>query len=266
MGFELDRRLRSTVFLIRQWAHPFPDVLIIGAQKGGTTSLYRWLVQHPAVRGGRRKELHFFNRNYALGPAWYRCQFPMGSRYRRWLAIESTPGYLTDPRVPQRVKQTMGRRRFIVLLRNPVSRAYSHYHHTVRLDREHRSFSEVVADEIAGFSKLDRITYPIPMNHGYLYRGLYADWLAFWFDHFERDDFLVLKSETMFADPQQAYEKVLRFLSLQPTGSLSFAPFNIGSGTEPNIGATTLNRLDAFYAEPNRRLFDMLGNEFTPDW
>src|SRR5262245_16433943 len=86
-----------------------PDFLIIGAAKSGTTSLYRYLVKHPHVRRARRKEIRFFDREYAQGANWYRAHFPLALR-KRWETLrhggfatgEASPSYLYYPHAAKR--------------------------------------------------------------------------------------------------------------------------------------------------------------------
>ena len=77
-----------------------PDYLIIGAQKAGTTSLYDYLQSSPDIRPALTKEVHFFDRNFQRGPAWYRAHFPLSSATRDWVTGEASPYYLLHPRVP----------------------------------------------------------------------------------------------------------------------------------------------------------------------
>ena len=108
-----------------------PAFLIIGVQKGGTTSLYNYLIQHPHIAPALEKELRFFDYKFHKGLAWYQAHFPLIAYarfvqqvYQRALITgEASPNYLFDPRAPQRVAHTLPDVKLIVLLRNPVARA-----------------------------------------------------------------------------------------------------------------------------------------------
>src|SRR5215216_7751234 len=131
---------------------PLPDFLVLGAQKAGTTALYAYLRRHPQIAGPSWKEVSFFDRHYARGESWYRGNFP--SRPATWLARrragaepivgEASPGYLFHPHAPQRVATLLPNVRLIALLRDPVDRALSHYHHELALGRESLSFEEAI--------------------------------------------------------------------------------------------------------------------------
>ena len=132
-----------------------PSFLIIGAQRAGTTSLFRYLLAHPDVAGPSGgdaavwwvKETHFFDEKYSKGLDWYRSFFPLdATRQRRrkrghdLLAGEATPYYMFHPAVPARAAATLPDVRLIALLRDPVERAYSHYQMMSRTGREKLDF------------------------------------------------------------------------------------------------------------------------------
>src|SRR5690348_836405 len=150
LGEKVYRGLTSPVRLL-------PDFLVIGAQRGGTTSLYQYLQVHPFIEPATTKEVHFFDRRFHKGLAWYRGHFPTAlEKYRAehlrggmFLTGEATPSYLFLPYIPKRVVRVLPHARFIVLLRNPVERAYSHYRHAVELGHEHLAFEEAIKNQAA---------------------------------------------------------------------------------------------------------------------
>jgi len=104
-----------------------PDFVVIGGKKCGTIFLYHLLTQHPLVERAAGKEVHFFNRSFDEGIEWYRRCFPT-PRWkdgRRSITGEATPEYLHHPLAPERMAKVIPQARLIVLLRNPVDRAYS---------------------------------------------------------------------------------------------------------------------------------------------
>ena len=117
-----------------------PDFVIIGAKRGGTTSLYRYLHEHPSIQPlfpGRQhvKGVHYYDSNYERGLRWYRSHFPLeaGGRHlvrparRPAIAGEASPYYLFHPLAAERLARDFPGVRIIVNLRDPVDRAYSHY-------------------------------------------------------------------------------------------------------------------------------------------
>ena len=127
-------------------ARDLPDFVILGAQRSGTTSLYDWLSDHPAVVPATRKEVHYFDLHYDRGLGWYRAHFPMG--HGAHLTGEATPYLLFHPLAPDRVARDLPpTTRFVVLLRHPVQRAVSHYWHERRMGTESETLAVAVAAE-----------------------------------------------------------------------------------------------------------------------
>ena len=122
-----------------------PQAVILGAQKSGTSSLHYYLVQHPGVVAPLRKEVHYFDLNLARGEAWYRAHFGLDGE--PGVSIDSSPYYLYHPVVPARLHALLPGARLIVLLRDPVRRAYSHYWHERDKGRESLAFEDAVAAE-----------------------------------------------------------------------------------------------------------------------
>lgn len=254
-----------------------PDFLIIGAQRGGTSSLYNYLVQHPAVLPALRKEVHYFDDGYRHPLSWYRAHFPLtlhkallertSGPYR---VGEASPYYILHPHAPQRIRATLPEVRLIALLRNPIDRAESHYHHEIRRGRETLSFEEALDREperLAGELERMRVdaTY-VSFNHrrfSYATRGLYIDQLPVWRELFPADRLLVLRSEDLFADPAAIVSQVLRWLGVadQPHGT--FKKFNQASYGK--MHPATRERLRAFFRPYNERLSAYLGRDMGWD-
>src|SRR5262249_27856015 len=132
------------------------DFVIIGTQRGGTTSLYRYLIDHPDVAGAMlTKEVHYFDTNLRRGPGWYRAFFPTKAardRHRRrtgreLVAGEASPYYLFHPLVPDRAHELLPDAKLVVMLRDPVERAFSHHGHEVELGYEQLGFAEALDRE-----------------------------------------------------------------------------------------------------------------------
>jgi hypothetical protein len=228
-----------------------PDFIIIGAQKGGTSLLYRLLIEHPLVEPAATKELHFFDNNFSEGLSWYGRHFPR-SKYvddRTTVSGEATPSYLLDPLVPERMAKTIPDAKLIALLRNPVDRAYSHYQMWVRRGDEIRSFGEATRQEMAGETRA-----------GYLVRGLYAEQIER-FSHFtERDHLLIMNSEDFFSRRWDILGRAVAFLGLPP-----LAPFAVPPSTKttyPPMDPATRRRLEAYFEPHNQRLYEYLGVDF----
>lgn len=105
------------------------NLFILGAQKAGTTSLFEYLTHHPQINGSFRKEINFFSQpyNYNRGDVWYHSFFPKDiyNPFRKKYFLDATPGYLYDENTPKKLLKYNKQAKFIILLRNPVDRAYS---------------------------------------------------------------------------------------------------------------------------------------------
>lgn len=254
-----------------------PDFLIIGAAKSGTTSLYNYLISHPAIAPARTKEIHYFDLYFQRGSAWYQSHFKLRSP-RRWsitsrsqpITGEASPYYIFHPHALRRIIKTLPRVRLIVLLRNPVERAYSQYQHVVRQGYETLSFEDAVASEeerLAGeVEKMRKDESYYSFNHqyySYLARGLYADQLMRLKEvGFAPEQALVLQSEDFFARPAERLLKVWEFLELPNHPPRQFEKLN--AGRYEKMAIATRNSLLKFYEPHNRRLYDLLGASF--DW
>jgi hypothetical protein len=167
MAHRLVHRAGMLGRLATAWGRSGPDFLIIGAQKCGTTSLYNYLLRHPNVAPASKRSIRFFDYepNWARGPVWYRSHFPFTPGRRpltgRPLVGESTPAYLFHPLGGERVQKVAPHAQLIVLLRNPVDRAYSHYHHMRRRGREPLGFEELWRGSRNGSPRIVNASWPI---------------------------------------------------------------------------------------------------------
>src|SRR5918994_1595947 len=216
------RRLRSEYRTLTAPLRGLPSVLIIGAQKGGTTSLFNYLIQHPKVLPPVSKEIHYFDLQYARGHRWYRGCFPLARHLQQGsVTLEASPYYLFHPLVARRAAELLPDVTVVALLRNPIDRALSHYHHEVRGGREALSLEEALdreAERLAGeeerlVSQPDYYSYN---HHRYAYtrRGLYLEQLRRWEQHFPRSQMLIIQSERLFADPVGTTAAVYRAMGV----------------------------------------------------
>jgi sulfotransferase family protein len=245
---------------------PLPDFLIIGAQKAGTTALYSYLRRHPHLTGPSWKEVSFFDRHYARGEAWYRGNFPNVMRTRGALVGEASPSYLFHPLAPERVAALVPGVRLVALLRNPVDRALSHYQHEVALGREPLSFEDALdAEEERLRGEVERLrAEPAYFSHAwwnYTYkgRGRYAEQLERWLAVFPREQLLIRSSEELLAEPERTYASVLEFLGAAPHRLDSYP--RVFEREYDEMRPETRAQLAGHFAEPNRRLYELLGRD-----
>jgi hypothetical protein len=257
--------------LTSRW-RTFPDFIIIGVQRGGTTSLYSYLATHPDVIPSFMKETHFFDNYYDRGMMWYRAQFPckrcgnsaVPRRDGRWITGEATPYYIFYHHAPKRVLACVPHVKLIVLLRNPVDRAYSHYHHEVKMGTEQLSFEAALQREERELSSEEQKikqnkSYRSFFHQHYTYvsRGIYVDQLMRWSTFCEREQILVLKSESFYRDPAAVLYQVTDFLCLSPLELREYERYNLNQYSP--MQSATRERLLEYFESHNQRLYDFLG-------
>ena len=241
-----------------------PDFIIIGAQRCGTTSLYKYLTKHPSVARGLLKEVHFFDLHFRKGIPWYRSQFPSLFHKRAFIAGEASPYYIFHPHAPRRIFETIPQAKLIALLRNPVDRALSHYYHEVANGVEPLSFEDAIdreGERLDGeMEKLLEDEDYQSFNHrhfSYLLRGIYVDQLKVWMDLFSKEQLLILRSEDMLSDPSATTKRVSDFLGLPGWEPNTFKKYN--ARAYPKMDPNTRKRLIEYFEPHNQRLYEYLG-------
>ena len=251
-----------------------PNYLVIGAQKGGTTSLHGYLAAHPAVLTASIKEVQYFNKYYARGEDWYLAYFPLAARGRLTrMRTGATPAvgeasatYLFDPRTPERVHRFDPTMKLIVALRDPVDRAYSHYQMEHRWGREALPFEEALDREAAELdAELERVladpTSESGLECSYVARGRYAEQLDRWLEYFPREQLLVVTSDELLDEPAAVMTRVAGFLSIPEWHAPSYTLRGVREYS--TMPPATRERLAQIFEPHNRRLEELLGRELS---
>ena len=190
MGVDDDRCLAMSL----------PTFVGIGAQKCASTWIYDVLRDHPQVRLSECKELDFFSYHYDRGYQWYERQFAGPGDTD--VVGEVSPSYFHEPAVPERLRTYLPQAKVVVSLRDPVERALSHHRHAVRV-------GDIVGNDLSFESAL-------ASNPMYLEQGCYATHLRRWFNHYPREQILVLLYEDIANEPVEAAQRIYRFLGVNP--------------------------------------------------
>lgn len=206
-----------------------PDFLIIGAMRSGTTSLFKYLSQHPLVSKGIKKEAHYFDLHFDKGFRWSQAHFPIeqttvrqkSSHSQNMIIGEATPYYLFHPLCPKRVSASILDVNLMIILRNPVDRAYSHYWYSVRNQHEELSFEEAIKKETERLEgEKERILADgnyTSFSHqpfSYLKRGIYSEQIKRWLSLFSPDQILILTYESFYKNVRCNFRKVFDFLGI----------------------------------------------------
>lgn len=258
-----------------------PDFLILGAAKCGTTTLYAYLEKSPHVAWSIRKETFFFDRTFHRGLSWYRAFFPFESERRRVLAAgggpylvgEGTPDYLFHPHAARRAKSVLPEAKLVVILRNPVDRAYSFYRHQIQRVAEPLTFEEAVereeerlAGELERMLRDERYASDARQNHSYVTRGRYLEQIERWLEHYPRERMLVLLMDDLVARPAETVRSMTDFLGLPEidTGNAGKPIRALESVKLAPMSSTVRERLVEYFRPHNARLEAFLGREL--DW
>lgn len=192
------------------------DFVVGGTQKGGTTALDRYLRSHPdLVMPFTRKELHFFDTDHLFRDGRPDYSIYHGNFDRRQLRGrmlgEATPIYMYWSPVPARIHRYNPRMKWVLVLRDPVSRAYSHWNMRRNGGKETRTFLAALRDEID--DRADDIAVPTDRT-GYIARGFYGRQIEAIFRYFSRQQVHVVKSESLKSQPEAVLRRLCRFLGV----------------------------------------------------
>lgn len=272
-SFTFDRAFRT----LTSQSRLLPDFIIIGYHKTATTFLYEYLSQHPNIGAASEKEIHYFDYSYWRKTEWYRAQFPLKlSKYffesknkSIFKTGEATPLYVFHPKAAKRINELIPNAKFIVILRNPIDRAYSHYQHRVRIGLEEKSFEEAIEDDerrrkliIQKFNSDEIRDYNVnSIRFPYVSIGKYVEHLKEWMNIFPREQILVLKTDDL--NTEEELNKVCRFIGVPNFKFKNITKQNVGKYSEMN--KETREKLIHFYKPYNEELEKFLDIKFNWD-
>lgn len=252
-----------------------PSYLVVGVKRAGTTTLQHVLAQHPAVLApGVPKGTRYFDVNHVRGWEWFRSHFPttVYARLRERLfgtppiTGEASPYYLFHPLALGRIREALPDVRIVVVLRDPVDRAWSHHAYEVARGFEELPFEAALEAEMTRLDgEEDRLrrdpTYVSFAHRHYAYvtRGVYAPQLRLLFDLFPRHRVLVLDHRELFDDPRREIAKVHAFLGLDPLPPAEL-PCLKPSGAPP-IPRRLRTQLADIFASSNAATYALIGRD-----
>lgn len=233
-----------------------PNFICIGAQKSGTTSIWHIVNSHPDIYMAQPRETRFFHDDlqFAEGIHKYEIQY-FSSWFGQTAVGEKCPEYLYVPSVARRIHETLGSEvKFIITLRSPAQRAFSHYRHNMVMLRECRSFGDALADEDRLIQ--DGISATTP--YGYIARGFYARQLKNYLDFFKSDQLLIINFEKEIATDQKALsERLFTFLAVKSFYP-EHLPFNSG---HPRLEDLSI-RIHTANANPQKHFVEITRERF----
>jgi hypothetical protein len=248
-----------------------PSFIMMGASRAGSTSLFRALSAHPQVlRPAVNKGVRYFDLNYGRGWDWYMGHFPLTrtaeakARGGAPMAFEASGYYVFHPFAPERIAKDLPDAKLVVMLRDPVERAFSAWKHETARGFEWESFERALAledDRLRG--EVDRMARDVTYesfchrHQSHRSRGEYVDQLERILEHFPAEHLHVMQSEAFFAEPERVYGKLLAFLGLEHHQPESFDVHN-ARPSQP-MPADVRRSLEEHYAPYDARLEALLG-------
>jgi hypothetical protein len=256
-------------------------VFIVGAQKAGTTALHSYLAMHPKVITGEEKELAFFNRDevYKMGLRSYRNLFPAWPRGTH--ALDSTPNNMYCKKSAERIYAFRRDAKIIVLLREPVSRAFSAFnmYRQISPNEEFRKRLLLSNSDTKAFYMplaegsirpdidyfLERESEIIKTNEeaeepALIRRGVYTPQLERFFNLFGRENVLVLFSKDLHVAPDNSVNQVLDFIGLEPLRDAEYPQLYVGEYTADTSAKDEIKRTAAaLFDQDKQELRDAYG-------
>ena len=284
------------------WMLRTPYFMLPGAKKSGTTSLASYIGQHPLMAQARTKELQFFlNKNFrrtfvnddrkTLVKQARERMFALDYHtarikiFQNKITMDATPGYLFfSAMLPQRILCVAPWIKLVVILRNPVDRAYSNHAYVMRMRARKIPFERYIQDDFhslteSGFLNAttpeeEELTWPTYLrlaSEGPIGRSLYEIQLRQWFQAFRdigrdpKTQVHIVRSEDLKKDLQGEMKKVYAFLGLPHVPVLREAK-KVVSNYDAPMNPQTREMLENFFAPYNKRLYDMLGGDWEGFW
>ena len=197
----------------------FPDFILAGVQKSGSTSVFRQLINHPEIAKPLKKEIHFFDRFYQNKVKWYKSFF--NSKNEK-LNFEATPSYFYYPDTSLRINNENIPIKVIVILRNPIHRAISHYEMLKRrgIEKNLNIVSAFENDfkktkiELKRINSMPSYISNYLLKFGYLARGEYDVIYNEWASNIGKKNILLLQFEDLMKEPAQFYNQITDFLKI----------------------------------------------------
>ncbi len=192
-----------------------PNFICVGAQKAGSSTLYKLLKSHPEVHMSEQKEIHFFDneKHYNKGKAHYASFFSEGYAGEKVIG-EISPDYMQFAQVPKRIKSCLGPIKIVIILRHPVDRSYSqfNFHKMLKLESSSTSFEASLETEEARPLIESRTNWYTPTF--YKSKSLYSAQVQQFIEEFGRENVHVVVFEEMLEGDLPNLAETCNFLNI----------------------------------------------------
>jgi hypothetical protein len=239
---------------------PLVNFIIAGAQKAGTTALYDYLTEDPALELAKVKEVHFFDdEELDWSDPDYRSYHERFSMGRPVVRGEATPIYIYWPRCLERIARYNSDMRLILLLRDPVERAWSHWKMEFARGVETMPFSWAIREGRQRLFQSD--PWGAHREFSYVERGFYGEQIARALSVFPREQVLILQSEDLRHRPNKLLKMVNSFLGIPPPGERAERSVHVARDMDygNNLSEEDVAHLRDVFAPDQERLKGLTG-------
>lgn len=269
------RRVKFLSNRITSSFREYPDFIILGNSFCAKTLLYNYLTEHKLILKNLLEETAFFVDYYEKGTGWYKANFPskieketIKKKYGRNPLVGETIN-LPYREIPERVHKLIPNPKIIVILRNPIERAFASYFSLVEKGIENLSFEEAILKKIDRWeninqklteNKIEELDEKIST---YLTNSIYIDDIKNWNKFFPKEKMLFLKSEDLFQNPLKIINITLNFLELKPINQIKK-----NAEKKKNIikiESHTMEKLKKLFKPHNKRLYEYIGRDLGWD-
>jgi hypothetical protein len=247
----------------------YPDFIILGNSFCAKTLLYNYLTQHRLILKNIFEESAFFVDYYEKGSSWYKANFPLKiqksllKRKSGKIPLVGETINLPYYEIPERVHKLIPNPKIIVILRDPIDRAYASYSSLVKKGIELLTFEEAVLKKIDRWADVNQKLTENQIEgleekiSTYLSNSIYVYDIKNWIKYFPKEKMLFLKSEDLFEKPLETVNNTLEFLGLEPLVHL----VNYSERLENTqlINTKIKEDLNKFFKPYNKLLYELLG-------
>jgi len=241
-----------------------PAFLVMGVAKSGSTALYQYLCMHPLIVPALAKEINYWTDHYAAGRDWYRAFFPPVPETAPQISGEASIITFWNPTAPERIARDFPDMKLILILREPVARAFSEYNMFERLGRERRSWETCVEEQLADLPscpvEAGELSAARIGERNYLLNGAVLPVLEHWLEHHEKSKLLVLQNNELDCDTTGAMNRVFAFLGLPQHNIVAPPQMNVGAYNP--MSDDMKRRLQEWYRPHQEALAEFLAREF----
>lgn len=250
----------------------YPDFIIAGAQKSGTSSLAHYLSMHPNVIFSKIKEIHHFNQNADGNINEYKYFFPTRfykKLFSNVISGEATPDYMIYPQFAEIASKISPNLKIIILLKNPVDRAFSHYRHNLMMKREWLSFEDAIEIETKRVDldyidllKTKKDAIKNYSNYSYKAKGIYFEQIEWLYRHFPKKNIKIMEFNSFVSNIENNYDMVCDFLGLKPFKNIIFEAHNVNK-IKLDLNIKTRAKLVEFFEPHNDKLYNIIQENYN---